>query len=268
MIQVVTCRALSCVGRADAAGIRNDGSELAQVPAHDLDAAAEALSADLVVQAGRVHAALVPPALQIGLEAVDLGLTSGGLDQQLVEAPGTGEAAHGAALEIELTRDLRDRAPGGEPLLNRRISLLGTKDQTGLPDGRNDHQGRDRGLLVLGDGFAKTGVVAGDRPFDRLAEVVPEVPAIGNLHCLGRARASALRVGASSVSADDLDARMLDQSITERLGLVVGQQVDGLAGVHVHEHRAVELPTTEREVIDAQDPRGGALRFGNRAARE
>jgi hypothetical protein len=41
------------------------------VPAHDLDAAAEALIPDLAVQAVGVHAALVPPALQIGLEPVD-----------------------------------------------------------------------------------------------------------------------------------------------------------------------------------------------------
>jgi hypothetical protein len=50
--------------------------------------------------------------------------------------------------------------------------------------------------------------VRGDGVFDVLGQVVPQVPAVGDLHGVRCAVAGGLRVGAGSVPAHDLDFRM------------------------------------------------------------
>ena len=64
--------------------------------------------------------------------------------------------------------------------------------------------------------------MAGDHLLDRFPQVVPQVPAICHLHRVGRSRAGALCVGASSVSADDLDPAVLLQPVAKGLGLPRG----------------------------------------------
>jgi len=64
--------------------------------------------------------------------------------------------------------------------------------------------------------------MAGDGPLDRLREVAPQVPAVGHLHHVRRARAGAGCIGAGAVSVDDLDARVLRQPVAEGLSLPIG----------------------------------------------
>jgi hypothetical protein len=86
----------------------------------------------------------------------------------------------------------------------------------------------------LGLGIRRRGLPGGPRgaaqlPLDRLAEVLQQVEAIGHLLGLRRALASAFRVEAATIPADDLDAAMLSQPLAGGLGRTVGQHVDNLA---------------------------------------
>jgi hypothetical protein len=94
--------------------------------------------------------------------------------------------------------------------------------------------------------------VAKHRLFDTFGEVVPQVPAIGDLLGSWRAGAGAVGVGAGPVTADHPGAGMLAKPGRERLRLPVLQQVDGPVGGHVHQHRAVGAAAAEREVVHAQ----------------
>ena len=88
-------------------------------------------------------------------------------------------------------------------------------------------------------------------------QVVPQMPAIGDLDRVRRARPGALGAVAGPVPADDLRAGMRRQPRLEAGGLPVWQQVDHVAGAHVHQHRPVHLALGQREVIDPEYLRRG-----------
>jgi hypothetical protein len=97
--------------------------------------------------------------------------------------------------------------------------------------------------------------VRGDLPADRLGEVVPKMPAVGDLDRVGQDAADSLGVGARSVPADDLDAGMGAQPGLQRVGAAVGQDIDSAAGLRVDQDRGVALPAAQREVVHAEHPR-------------
>ncbi|MFD8463326.1 hypothetical protein [Streptomyces antimycoticus] len=78
----------------------------------------------------------------------------------------------------------------------------------------------------------------------------------------GRA-GSCVRVGsvAGVVAADDLDAGLVGQPAGQGRCLVVGQQVDGSAGLDVDQRAAVDVALAQGEIVDAEDARG--LRRGS-----
>jgi len=88
-------------------------------------------------------------------------------------------------------------------------------------------------------------------------QVVPQVPAIGDLDRVRRARPGALSVVAGPVPADHRGAGIGFQPGLEAGGLPVRQQVDHVTGAHVHQHRPVYLALGQREVIDPEDLRRG-----------
>lgn len=59
-----------------------------------------------------------------------------------------------------------------------------------------------------GDRGGQAGAVACHGAFDCLAEVVPDVPSIGDLHRVRCSRGGAFGVGAGAIAADDLHARV------------------------------------------------------------
>ena len=77
-----------------------------------------------------------------------------------------------------------------------------------------------------------------DGSLHRGAQAVPQVPAIADLHRLGRALPDRLGVGSRPVAADDLGAGMLTQPRRQRGGLAVGQHIDPLVGDSVDQHVA------------------------------
>jgi hypothetical protein len=110
-----------------------------QVVTDDASAAAVALGADLLEQTGGAGVALVPALVQVGLELVeDAGPSLSGLGQQLLDAAGAGEPAHGLHGlfgQAELAHDRLDALALRLQRLQRlhgRIPLLGALDQGGL----------------------------------------------------------------------------------------------------------------------------------------
>jgi len=59
--------------------------------------------------------------------------------------------------------------------------------------------------------------VPGDRPLDSLAEVVPQVPPVGDLHRVRRAPRAAIGITARPVPADQLRARAGGEPGRERV---------------------------------------------------
>ena len=99
--------------------------------------------------------------------------------------------------------------------------------------------------------------MAGHRLLGVFGQVVPQMPAIGDLDRVRRARPGALGVVAGPVPADDPRAGMRRQPRLEAGGLPVRQQVDHVSGAHVHQHRPVHLALGQREVIDPEHLRRG-----------
>jgi hypothetical protein len=145
-----------------------------------------------LVQLSGVGAAGVPPLVQIGAVLAEDAFPAAGsvAGQQFLRAGGAGEAAHGVAGQAEDGGSLADGAAVarqsahlgvtgtgpvrdppcsrclGSPSRLRRGRRLGSGERGGL---RRDC---DRQVLA----------VAADRPLDGLAEVVPQVSAVGDLN--------------------------------------------------------------------------------------
>ena len=127
---------------------------------------------------------------------------------------------------------------------------------------------RRRGLLRWGSGcgfwwrFLQAGAVAGDGALDGFGQVVPQMPAVGDLGGQRRALGGAFRIAAAAVAADDLDARVGVQPGAEGFRGSLGEHVDGPAGFDVHQDRAVDMPLAQGKVIHAQHQRIPVLGVG------
>ena len=128
-----------------------------------------------------------------------------------------------------------------------------------------------RGLLRRGAGiglrgwFLQAGAVAGDGTLDGFGQVVPQMPAIGDLDGQRRALRRAFGVTPAAVTADDLRAWMGVQPGPEGLRGPLWEHVNRTAGLDIDQHRAVDMPLTQREVIDAQHQHSPAIGVGGGA---
>ncbi|GGU74759.1 hypothetical protein GCM10010211_45840 [Streptomyces albospinus] len=92
------------------------------------------------------------------------------------------------------------------------------------------------------------------------AQVVPDMPSIGDLHRVRQGAADGLGVGRRAVTAHDLDAWMLAQPRLHSVGSAVGQYIDPLMGFGVDYHGGVAVAPAQSEVVDADHavyPAGG-----------
>lgn len=136
----------------------------------------------------------------------------------LLQAAGTFEQAHALLEEtVDLVPALQ-RGLGAGPVIQGRV-------QHGGPAGAVC-------LYLAQGGFA---------------EVVPQVPPVGNLDCVGQSAADGLGVGGRAVSADHLDARMPAQPCFQRVGRAVGKYVDPFMGLGVDHHGGVAVPSAQGE---------------------
>src|SRR5664280_2143091 len=88
-----------------------------------------------------------------------------------------------------------------------------------------------------------------------LAEVVKNVPAVGNLHGVRHGRRRSLGIQAGSIPADNLCSRVSSKPLRSALRAAVWQQINNLAALQVTENRAVPMPLTPCPVVDSQHPR-------------
>ena len=90
-------------------------------------------------------------------------------------------------------------------------------------------------------------------------QVVPHVPAVGDLHRVRGAEPGGLGVGTGPVPADHLDSRVFLQPGGEGRHLAVGQQVDRPPAGHVDHDAAVDVAAAQREVVDPEHREGRDL---------
>jgi hypothetical protein len=83
-------------------------------------------------------------------------------------------------------------------------------------------------------------------------QVVPHVPAVGDLHRVRGAEPGGLGVGTGSVPADHLDPGVFLQPGGEGRHLAVGQQVDRSPAGHVDHDAAVDAAPAQCEVVDPE----------------
>ena len=119
------------------------------------------------------------------------------------------------------------------------------------------------GLLVR-DRLGQAAPMPDDLGLEMLAQVVPQVPAVRDLHRLGCSGPGSIRVGPATVPADDLGSGMGLQPLAEGVALAVRQQVDRPMGVHIDQDSSVDTPAAQGKVVDPEHPHWAHARVGQR----
>src|SRR5262249_20945959 len=178
-------------------------------------------------------------------------------------AVGPQVAAHGVAREARLLGDLADRLPLAVTLTDLLIpldpplpfGLSGLLACRRLARGSLEDRRRLGGLCQLagrllprligrilrwskwlsqhGRDRLDLATVTLEEAFEHLADVLEQVPAIGDLHGIGRGFGGGLGVGAGAVAADDLDTGVVLQPLLKRRAVAARQQVDDLAALEI-----------------------------------
>lgn len=181
---------------------------------------------------------------------------------------GVGEAFDGAVGHLELAADgaatvagIQHRVDGGVP------GPDAVGEPVAFPGRRQGLFGRC-GLLALfpvtgwfGSQDAQALAVTGDGPLGGLAEVVPQVPPVGNLSRLGCPGRGAFGEERSPIPADHLDAGPFGQPLCQAGCLPVRQQVHWPSGFDIDQNRAVDAALARGVLIDADHSRGRCLRI-------
>ena len=89
--------------------------------------------------------------------------------------------------------------------------------------------------------------------FNGLAQILQQMPAINNLLCLGRCSNGRLGVGRPAVSADEFDARMIVEPLLNGFGIAVGQEINHVAALKIHDDGAVSLAFEPGPIIDPDE---------------
>ena len=113
--------------------------------------------------------------------------------------------------------------------------------------------------------FLQAGAVAADGPFDRFAQVVPQMPPVSDLDRQRCALSCPFGVAPAAVPADDLHPGVGIEPGAEGFRGPLGQHVDRPAGFDVDQDGAVDVSLAQREVIDAEHQRSPFIRVGGGA---
>ena len=101
---------------------------------------------------------------------------------------------------------------------------------------------------------------------DLVAEVLPDVPSVADLHRVGQCRADGLGISGGAVLAHDLDSGVRAQPGRQRGTRPVGQHINAFAGLGVDDDRGIAVAAFECEVVHADDP--GHLQRGRRQSHQ
>jgi hypothetical protein len=164
---------------------------------------------------------------------------------QFLPGASAGVALHGVMAPAQVPGDRSDAVALGEQFVHQRVVTSGAFGEPSDGSGLVRRRLRRARLWLAWCWVDRTqaGAVAGHAPLDRLAEVLPQVEPVGDLHRARRAQPSALGVGAGAVPADHLHPGMGPQPVRQRLCLPACQQLHRLAALAVDQHRAVDLAT-------------------------
>ncbi|AWV18250.1 hypothetical protein A3862_24315 [Methylobacterium sp. XJLW] len=98
-------------------------------------------------------------------------------------------------------------------------------------------------------------VLAADRLLQRLAEVAQQMPAVQDVHRLGRPQPDGLAIDLGPVAGDDLNPGMAPQPSGDRFGLAIGQEIGDDPTFQIDDHRAVAAPALPGRLIDSDHAR-------------
>jgi hypothetical protein len=175
-----------------AGGVAAVVAELVQVALDGEFAAAVAELADLAEQLGGVALAFVPALVQVPGIGVDQVGALLGLGDQVIDAAGGGELAHGRRVQPEFAADRCLGHSLGVQALDCVVVLAHPGDDLLLPGWLH----RGWRLAGGGDGVAQMRAAGVDGLFHCLAEVLPQVETVGDLHGLRRALPGAFAIAA------------------------------------------------------------------------
>jgi hypothetical protein len=82
---------------------------------------------------------------------------------------------------------------------------------------------------------------------------------MGDLHSCWSTLTSPVRIGSRTISADDLDARVVCEPLGERLGSAIRKQIKASRPLQVNDDRSVGLSSPHRPVVNANDSGLGSL---------
>src|SRR4051794_35487253 len=177
---------------------------------------------------------------------------------------GAQPAAHGVTRHAEAPRNAADRhARAMQPshLFIARLPLLAPlrpvpvalRDRLLLACRRRQ---RDSLRQTEPGGFTQGTGLPVEHAAQRLGRIHHQVPAIGDLDCLRRARADAFSVSARAVAADDSNAlAVLPQPGGQCLAGAIRQQVENSAAFEIADNGAVALAAPPSPVIYAENAR-------------
>jgi hypothetical protein len=97
-------------------------------------------------------------------------------------------------------------------------------------------------------------MVAYQEPLHHLAEVLDDMESVGNLEGIGSASSSAVGIGTTPIPTDDLHTWVLGEPPGKGLCPPILREINPTPALQVDQDRPISLPTTEREVIDAEHP--------------
>src|ERR1700722_15639745 len=183
-----------------------------------------------------------------GGRAAAPGAEGGGED--LVGARGAGVEADGGAGQPGVPGDRGGRVALGEQLPDLLVAFADAAGQGLVRPGPRGGPGGGGG----GGLFQAAAVPAGGL-LHLLAEVVPQVPAVGDLERAGGAAGGAGGVAAGPVAADHRGrgAGAASQPAGQDVAVAARQQVDDLVRFHVHQDGGVVLALADGDVVDSED---------------
>src|SRR3984957_20484239 len=97
--------------------------------------------------------------------------------------------------------------------------------------------------------------MAFQQAFDSLANVLQEMPSIGDLLRLGRELGGRLRVGRGAVAAHQFDAGMGRQPSTDGRGVAIGQEIDDII-VHPWDVKTLAFQAITSSTSKSSSPLG------------
>jgi hypothetical protein len=96
-------------------------------------------------------------------------------------------------------------------------------------------------------------VVALQQPFQRLAEVFQQMPAVSNLHGIGRPLARTVCVRTGTIAADGRHIGLIAEPRGQRCGIAPKQEIKRAMLLHVHEDRPIGPPSAPAPIIHTED---------------